>query len=417
MIVKNKSDGYAGVNERDAGRIRPMPELYLSILLLICLGFQAATGVAQEAASSLLTTNSPFVLYLQDPPWIKEMFYVESQFWEAGPAPGTITKKGCDNRTNRVAIQPSGFFFEPLSSSSGGEARFPTERIIQGSSGHYYWGAHKDQRGGEQRGGESSLALSSKLKEEGASKENLSSIIGQNRKERIEQIRCFGLPSLRANTFKIAGYDQFEAQTADGFLLEGKILTASNNRPFALTYILGGGTDDVFSINYSYRSGEELPYYFMRQELRNGDAFGDPHTNWIEYVNYGTDVAITNGYSPYMFFTNLTIFNHLLIESNGHRYVIAQNGKRNPVDESSPHPLPGKSGEKTHSRLFSPFFWLRVGLLLNGESAFAISKGKSSKTNITKQKGAYEIEKVNWRGFIIRIGYCSNRRLFCEYKY
>jgi hypothetical protein len=309
-------------------------------VLWLLLGLPPVAATAQTADANLLTTNSPFVLYLQNPPWIKEMVYVESQPWVAHYPPPQIEKKGWDNITNRAAIQPSGIFREMLSDSSGGPARLPTERIVQGVSDHYYWNAHKDQPGTSI----SSLAFSSRRAEEGASEKNINFINYQRTKATIERIRYFGLPPLQTNSFKLAGHDQFEAQTADGYELDGKILTAANDHPLNLTYTLGGSTNDVFAIKYAYKAGEDLPAYFERTELRNGHLYGSPHTNWIESVNFGIDTTVTNGYSPSVFFTNMAIFTHMIMESNGQRYVIGESGDKKLIDETPPPQLPGQNG-------------------------------------------------------------------------
>src|SRR5690242_17364602 len=94
----------------------------LLVCLLISFGF-ARLAVGQEATSNLLTTNSPFVRYLQNPPWIKEMRYVQSMYCAAGPAPGKIEEQTWIDDTNCFALQPNGMFYEEYTGSPFGPPR------------------------------------------------------------------------------------------------------------------------------------------------------------------------------------------------------------------------------------------------------------------------------------------------------
>lgn len=352
-IVKNKSNGHVDRNERDAGCIRLKRTRYLTIALTVCLG-QPISGVAQEVASGLLTTNSPFVLYLNNPPWIKEMRFIQNAHWMAGKTLQSINRQGWANLTNRVAIQPSGMYFESLSGSPGGPPWTNNQRLIQGTSDHYYWNA------GINEAGEGVLSLSSRRPEDGAFKDNLSSRVMRIREHELDRVRYFGLPALATNSFILVNQDRFEAHTTDGFAINGNIVTASNNRPITLSYSIGDSGADVFAVKYSYDPSQKLPIYIERQDLRNGHPYGDTITNRIEYADYETDESITNGYMPKMFFTNLAVFTQILVESNGLRYVIGQNGKHHLVDESLPRPLPEKGGGKV------TFFVIIVFLATSG---------------------------------------------------
>ncbi|HET7625318.1 MAG TPA: hypothetical protein VFM25_08630, partial [Verrucomicrobiae bacterium] len=74
--------------------------IFLCVIQVLCW-----TG-ASASSEPLLTTNSPFVLYMQNPPWIKELIFIKNAFAEGGPVPGQINVKGWVYETNRLAIQP-----------------------------------------------------------------------------------------------------------------------------------------------------------------------------------------------------------------------------------------------------------------------------------------------------------------------
>ena len=82
----------------------------LAIMLWVWISPSAFGQDSSNSSGSLLTTNSPFVLYLQNPPWIKKLVFVENVFNEAGPTPEHITLRAWVNETNVVAIQPSGMY-------------------------------------------------------------------------------------------------------------------------------------------------------------------------------------------------------------------------------------------------------------------------------------------------------------------
>ncbi len=309
------------------------------VAILISQGFSPISVIGQSANSEeLLATNSPFVVYLQNAPWIKDMVYVESQFHRAvsGDKPGKSDRTTWINATNHAAIQPSGLFIERLTGSPFGPKRTPDQRLVHGISDHYDWNAEID----ENRIGR--LSLSSKLPSEGASEKNLSTRNSKLVEKLVNRIRHFGLPPLRTNSFRLLDQNQFEAVTDEGFVLSAKIQASSNNNPLALTYILEEITNDVFSITYGYPHGGTLPTYFEYREMRNGRPYGIPTTNRILTVSYGIDESVAKGYSPSAFFTNLAIFTRILIESNGQRFLIKENGQASLIDESPPPPLPGK---------------------------------------------------------------------------
>ena len=345
--MENKSDGHMGGNERDARRIRSMPDLCLSAVLLVCLGFQAATGVAQEAAPSLLTTNSPFVLYLENPPWIKEMRYVISKFNVAKSASGQILSQGWINTTNRLAIQPSGMFFETLNPNPVPftEPASPTQLLVLGVSDRYVWQGNIDSH---------LFAFSSQIPEDGGSENNHLQIVTKVTQQwDINPVRYFGFPALRNNSFQLVGHDRFEAVTIADEPLAGEIMIASNNQVIQLKYGLKGNTNDYTMVTYKYGAGSELPNYLERKQLRqDGSKYGLDLTNWIEGVSYGTDSEIQKGYAYSMFFTNFAVFTQIVLESNGQRYLISQNGGMSSVNERFISPVFGKG----HSRIVTIMF-------------------------------------------------------------
>jgi hypothetical protein len=307
------------------------PHGYVIVAVLATLGLQAMSALGQQLTSNILTTNSPFVGYLENPPWIKETTYVESHFHRVLEN-GEVKAQFWINMTNRGGIQPSGFFIEELTTPKYS----PVFKAVRGMSDHYYWSAQTNSKVG------SSLSLSSRRAGEGESETNLDQIVGEEFREKLQRLRHFGLPALLTNSFRLIDRGQFKAQTVDGYEVQGKFLGVSNNRPLALRYNFEGATNDIVDIKYAYAPGEELPNYFEYVELRNGKPYHDPHsdwlhpvTNWILTLDYGIEEDISNGYTPAMFFSNLTNFT-IVISSNGMRYEAKQSGKLAPVDTSIP---------------------------------------------------------------------------------
>jgi uncharacterized protein YndB with AHSA1/START domain len=159
--------------------------------------------------------------------------------------------------------------------------------------------------------------------------------VGERNREKLEKLRCFGLLPLLTNSFKLIGHDRFEAQSIDGNVIKGRILSVVDNHPIALTYTIDENKDDVFLIKYAYRPDEQLPNYFEHSLSRRGRNYGSPYTNWIEHIEYGTIENIQNGYEPSMFYSNLATFS-VTIWSNGVRYALNQEGKRTAVSSYIP---------------------------------------------------------------------------------
>jgi hypothetical protein len=296
-------------------------------------GANAAGAEPAVASGELLTTNSPFVRHLQDPPWIREMKWGESRFWVAHREPVARDVQGWVTITNRTGVQPSGMFFEQLTPVPEPflARSSPTQRVVSGLSDHYYWAANVDGH---------SIALSSRRPEEGAAEGSPSQIALDTKRERIERIRHLGFPVLRTNSFQLPGNNKFKAVTAEGQLVEGEVLKLSNDLPLILKYWLNGDTGACVSVTYSYAPDESLPNYMERRQFKNGRPDPYPATNWIEKVDYGIDGSITGGYAFAMFFPDPKLFNRFIIESNGQRFLIRQNQQMALIDETLPTPFP-----------------------------------------------------------------------------
>lgn len=289
----------------------------------VCIGMFFVQCIIQSVSAegtnafvnTLLTTNSPFVLYLENPPWIKEMCFVENIFWEAGPEPGQEKVKGWVESTNRVAIQPSGMYFELLNPSPVPftPPASSTQKVVQGISDSYFWEANLDRH---------EMSLSPRGAEEGGSENNrLPQLLQMEQQLDIGPARYFGFPPLSAGSFKLTAQNDFTAATTEGRLLSGEVLDAYNDRPIQLKYSLDNDPNNYVIITYRYGSGE-LPIYFERHQPRNKFEYLRDKTNWILLANYGVDPTIHEGYRPSIFFSNLTVFSHVILESNEHRYVV-----------------------------------------------------------------------------------------------
>ena len=257
---------------------------------------------------------------------------MENIFWEAGPEPGQEKVKGWVDSTNRVAIQPSGMFFELLNPSPVPYTppASSTQKVVQGISDRYFWEANLDRH---------DMSLSPRSAEEGGSENNrLQQLLKIEQQLDIEPTRYFGFPPLRAGSFKLTAQNHFMAATTEGRLLSGEILDAYNDRPTQLKYSLDTDPNNYVLITYRYGSGE-LPNYFERHQPRNRYEYLRDKTNWILLANYGTDPTIHEGYSPSMFFSNLTVFTHVILESNEHRYVVMPNKEAKQISETYA-PLP-----------------------------------------------------------------------------
>lgn len=296
--------------------VRSRERLTWSLLFLVLL---LPVATRAQGANPRLTTNSPFVRYLQHPPWIKELRFVRSEFTQVGTGPGHITAEGWIHSTNQVSIQPSGMLYQPLSVGvmPPGVPNIGGGPAFQGISDHYYWNAQPAQH---------YLALSSRRPEEGGTDTNHLQILTEVLKKwNINPVRYFGFPPLLENSFHLTADNQFEATTTEGIPLAGEVLLAADDLPLQLKYFLNGHASHSTLINYKY-GGDDLPNYIVCHEPWNPLKNNQDTTNWIESAVFGLDTNIQKGYSPSMFFTNLAIFTHTLIESNGGRYRVEPKG-------------------------------------------------------------------------------------------
>lgn len=289
----------------------------MEIIFLLSI---SASAQDSSVSNTLLTTNSAFVRYLEAPPWIKNMTFVVNAFWQAGPEPGKETWKGWVETTNRIAVQPSGMYFEPLNPNPTPLAppTSPTQVDIQGISERYYWQANLDEH---------ALSTSPQRADEGGSEDNrLQSLLRLEQEYAIQPVRYFGFPPLRPGSFHLTAQNRFVAVTTGGESLSGEVLDAYDNRPIKLRYSMDNDKNNYVLVTYRYGSGE-LPDYFERHQPANRYKHARNKTNWILSANYGLDPNIHNGYSPSMFFSNLAIFTHIFLESNGQRYILMPNGQ------------------------------------------------------------------------------------------
>ncbi len=312
----------------------------LAIMLWVWISPSAFGQDSSNSSGSLLTTNSPFVLYLQNPPWIKKLVFVENVFNEAGPTPEHITLRAWVNETNVVAIQPSGMYLIRLTPNPAGfgPPASPKQLVVQGVADSYFWQASRDLH---------YLALSSKLPQAGGTESNnLQRLWKMFLQWDINPVRYFGFPPLRPGSFCLGGSNQFAAVTEDGQDVAGEILSASNNRPTRLKYFIGSDIDNPVSLIYQYGPGDALPNYFVRLDPGNPYPHRRERTNWILTASYGIDTNVQKGYTPAMFFSNSGDFSRILIQSNGERYLVTSNGLSLVPDKYVPPPfLPHQHSE------------------------------------------------------------------------
>lgn len=291
------------------------------------------------AGEKLLTTNSPFVVYMQNPPWIKEMQFKKGWSVEVGAA-GKMRMSPPVTATFNASIQPSGFYFErhnpppvpgfsipndPHPPAQGLTPPYnPDERGMGGISKDYFWTIYW---GGSSTGAERDLNLDPRrLEEGGLDKNETRSLLGLYFID-MENIRFFGLPELRPNSFELLEDNQFKAVTVKGELLNGKILSARDGKPLELAYNVDTEPKgSSHSIRYLYGDNQPLPNYFEVGQALNGRAFGAPQISSIDRMELGLDDKIQGGYSPSMFFPDLGKFNHVIVWSNGVDYTLKPNG-------------------------------------------------------------------------------------------
>jgi hypothetical protein len=357
------------------------PKVALAFCLLLCSALAGMAGDDQNAP--MLTTNSPFVLYLQNPPWIKKMQFKKSQVLKKVTG-GRNGAKNVIIETFEGAIQPSGFYFERRQPSIPGVTRphegipwphDPDERGMGGICNDYYWAAYWQ---GVSPGAVRNLSLDPRHPEEGASDKNtVRDVMGLYLID-LENIRFWGLPELRPNSFELKGDNQFMAVTAKGDLLNGKILTVSDNKPLELTYSLNTGSASAV-IKYQYGPNQPLPNYFEISRTMNGRPVVAPQTNWIDRMEYGLAGEIQSGYAPSLFF-DLSKFTHTILWSNGVDYTLGSDGSMIANNHVQRPPVLGDMKTERHELAR----WVMISIIfVSAMAAWATMRRANKQTNTT----------------------------------
>jgi hypothetical protein len=263
-----------------------------------------------EKGDSIVPEDSEFVKYMSNPPWIKRMIFASWQLYVSANKPGDPETETWQIETNLAAIQPSGFFeqkltappFRAFNGTSG-------KKMVHGMSEGTFWNAAAS--------GHQILYWC-----------GTNITWGNSREERLQQIRHFGLPALRSNTFKLGNNGEFSAKTSDGEVLQGKFSHVANSRPLALAYTVGNLTNDAVQVTYQYDSTNKLPSRF---EISTPQVFNNVRTvrsNFasITEIEYGIDPHITNGYRPTQFYSDMHAFANVQVFRDGKRYAVEPNG-------------------------------------------------------------------------------------------
>jgi hypothetical protein len=320
-IMNNKWNGLW-----KASSIIAMMSLYVMMNRSHCV-FAQEQNISQQT----LGTNSPFVIYLQNPPWIKKLKYTRSMLWKEGNIPPKIDKEEWGTATYFGAVQPGGYcyFDQSLVSAPFTDPSKPSSKSIMGMSDDYYWAVTWDGDDPTDRRG---LTLGSTHAQLGGSDDNAIDASVNVFKNQLQAIRYYGLPPLQTNSIKLLQNNLFVAVTADGEPLNISVLSSSNNRPYKLCYYAGSVSNQeslVTCLSYRYDGAQSLPNYFEVEKMVNGKPAPNfyPATNWIEQIEYGLDFSASNGYKPSMFFTNIGMFNFITMYSNGTRYLLFPSNK------------------------------------------------------------------------------------------
>lgn len=312
---------------RTFARLSPHLKAAVSKLAVLPALFAILNGTciarAQENAAPL-NTNSAFVSYLRNPPWIKEVRFKRSQFVRVS---ANATHPKATNlwviESYQAAMQPSGFYSErlpfplppPLSSP-----HYTNGLGANGTSKNYYWAGFYGGNGADDA---RVLYLEPQPSEPGASEKNGVHTSLEFYREHLEGIRFLGFPLLRPDSFQIGAGNSFTAVKGNGDRLDGRILEANKNRPTTLVYTNMG--IEVL-VKYEYPEGQPLPNSFEIIQNGHGKLAVPPQTNWIDQIEYGLNDSITNGYSPAMLFADMSKFNHIVVWSNGVDYTLGPHG-------------------------------------------------------------------------------------------
>jgi hypothetical protein len=364
MMRKNKS-----VFQADKKVLSGAYQVHACLVIIGLLAIDL-TSSAQDNSSDLVTTNSPFVVYLQNPPWIMEMQFVKARL-NTKLSPQNKIFQAWVNGTNRIAIQPSGMFWEDLTPNpvQFTEPASPTQRLVFGISEKNLWQGNIDSH---------MISFSYKNELLGGSESNHLQRLARIMTDRIiDPVRYFGLPALQVGTFRLVDGNGFTAITSRSQILEGRILTGSDGGVRQLQYWLDGNTNDYFLITYQYGEHGGLPNYIEQAAFRSGKIQpGICSTNWIEHATYGIDASVQNGYTYNMFFTNIASFELVCIESNGIQYLLSAQGVLRPIKNYSRQANGGKFGVKT----FVAFL-----LIVSAGCTILILRSRSQTTTQTTQ--------------------------------
>jgi hypothetical protein len=315
--------------------------------VLPCLTVSSQAG--DEVVGPLLSTNCPFALYLQNPPWMQDVVFRRNQVYETSRS-GHIDSTKEVIEEYKGALQPAGFYLQHIFSYSqiANNQVSRLTRSLLGASGEYYWTAYWD---GEGVFDERSLVLDPRDPSKGGSDNNATRGLLEVYRRYLESIRYFGFAPLQPGSFVLAPDNLFKATRADGTQLSGKILKASGNAPQSLTYQTGDGGEAL--IDYDYGTNKDLPNYFVVTEKMNGRLTGISRTNWIDHVRYGLDGLRVTGYMPLMFFKNLSGFNHIVVWSNEVSYTLGMKGQLSADEKFQALPaIPGVTvGRATEARM------------------------------------------------------------------
>ena len=267
------------------------------------------------------------------------MRFVKSSFNVAKTPEGKVLGQVWVNVTNQIAVQPSGMFMECLDPNPVPftEAASPTQRLVLGVSSQCIWQGNVDTK---------IFAFSPLDPVRGGTDTNhLQMVKLVTEQWDINPVRFFGFPNLRPGSFHLIGTNQFQAFSVDDDVITGRVLATDDNRAtkLELEYVRLSNTNELTSLTLKYPEEGELPNYFERKQFHaDGSQCGINMTNWIEDVTYGIDTNVTEGYPYNLFFTNLAVFEQILLESNGQRYFLTQNGTTRLVNEHYVGPTLGR---------------------------------------------------------------------------
>jgi hypothetical protein len=338
-------------------KVRVLVGLLWTSGLVLCPTISFAA--AEARVDSLATDNSPFVQYMQDPPWIRQMQF-RQVFSDKKAAPGQTPEVTAPLlATYKGAIQPSGLYFvrrlpppppggmtipnDPDPPARGKVMPYdPERRGAGGISKDHYWAVFWE---GSSPAAGRELTLDPQSPNKGGSAENQLRVLIQLYDEDMERVRFFGFPALLAHSFTVTESNTFSALTSKKVHISGQFLSATNGRPESLQYTLDNEAKNSFHhLTYHYREKNDtmLPDYFEETRIASGRAFGYPEGCWIDQLDAGMDEKVTAGYEPSLFFEMKGI-NHTVLWSNGVDYTVASDGGMIANNHVQPSVFAGKT--------------------------------------------------------------------------